>query len=161
MASVHDVAAYILEHRAPMTTWKLQKLVYYCQAWHVVWDDQLLFDESIEAWANGPVVWELFNEHRGRFQVADWPSGDSNNLADNERATIEAVLASYGDLTGRQLSHLTHDEGPWRDARGDLAPTARSRLPIDPGSMQAFYDALDADATAPLVGDLDWGSLGS
>jgi uncharacterized phage-associated protein len=36
MASVHDVAAEVLANGGKMTTWKLQKLVYYCQAWHVV-----------------------------------------------------------------------------------------------------------------------------
>lgn len=68
MASVFDVAAYILERQGPMTTWKLQKLVY-CQAWSLVWDDDVLFPEEIEAWANGPVVRELYNAHRGKRAV--------------------------------------------------------------------------------------------
>ena len=33
MASVFDAAAYILEKKGEMTTLKLQKLVYYAQAW--------------------------------------------------------------------------------------------------------------------------------
>ena len=37
MASAHDVAAYILKKLGPMTAMKLQKLVYYCQAWSLVW----------------------------------------------------------------------------------------------------------------------------
>ena len=32
MASVFDVASYILSRRGSMTTWKLQKLVYYSQS---------------------------------------------------------------------------------------------------------------------------------
>ena len=56
MMTVLDVAAYILERQGSMTTMKLQKLVYYCQAWSLVWDERPLFDESIEAWANGPVL---------------------------------------------------------------------------------------------------------
>jgi len=43
MASVHDVAAYILDKRGPMSHMKLQKLVYYCQAWSLVWDEELFF----------------------------------------------------------------------------------------------------------------------
>ena len=50
MASVLDAAAYMLQRCGPMTTWKLQKLVYYAQAWSLVWDDDALFDEEIEAW---------------------------------------------------------------------------------------------------------------
>lgn len=54
--TVFDVAEYILEQHGEMTSMKLQKLVYYCQAWHLAWSDEPLFRESIEAWANGPVV---------------------------------------------------------------------------------------------------------
>jgi uncharacterized phage-associated protein len=59
MASAHDVAAYILSRQGRMTAMKLQKLVYYSQAWSVVWDERPLFPEKIEAWANGPVVRDL------------------------------------------------------------------------------------------------------
>lgn len=44
MANVLDVAAYVLAKRGPMTAMKLQKLVYYSQAWHLVWDEEPLFD---------------------------------------------------------------------------------------------------------------------
>ena len=72
MATVHDVAAAILEREGPMTAMKLQKLVYYCQAWHLVWDEEPLFPERIEAWANGPVVHALYDKHRGSFTVSSW-----------------------------------------------------------------------------------------
>ena len=36
MANVNDVAVYILEKSNTMSTMKLQKLVYYCQAWSLV-----------------------------------------------------------------------------------------------------------------------------
>ncbi|MBC8146611.1 MAG: hypothetical protein H8E98_01335 [Bacteroidetes bacterium] len=37
--SVYDVADYILKQVGYITTMKLQKLVYYCQAWSLVWDE--------------------------------------------------------------------------------------------------------------------------
>jgi hypothetical protein len=40
MASARDVAAYILSRQGRMTAMKLQKLVYYSQAWSVVWDER-------------------------------------------------------------------------------------------------------------------------
>ena len=48
---------------------KLQKLVYYCQAWSLVWDDMPLFESRIEAWANGPVVLDLYYRHRGQYWI--------------------------------------------------------------------------------------------
>jgi len=53
--TVIDVSRYILERMGEMTAMKLQKLCYYAQAWSLVWDERPLFDERIEAWANGPV----------------------------------------------------------------------------------------------------------
>ncbi len=158
MASVHDVAAYILDRQGSMSTWKLQKLVYYSQAWHLAWEETPLFSESIEAWANGPVAPELYKRHRGQFSVDGWEHGEAARLADREQAIIDAVLAGYGELTGRQLSHLTHSETPWREARGDLPPTARSDEEIRHSSMLAFYSALDADENAEPVDSLDWDS---
>src|SRR5688500_10553579 len=96
MASAHDVAAYILERQGGMSAMKLQKLVYYAQAWHLVWEDKPLFSERVEAWANGPVVPELYRQHRGMFQVNTWGSGDSGKLDDRERQAIDAVLGFYG-----------------------------------------------------------------
>ncbi|MCW2987243.1 MAG: hypothetical protein JWM24_181 [Solirubrobacterales bacterium] len=156
MASVHDVAKYILGKRGSMSTWKLQKLVYYSQAWHLVWRDDPLFADQIEAWANGPVVRALYDRHRGRFSIDDWAIGDAESLGDGERKSIDAVLTAYGDLSGRQLSFLTHSESPWRDARGDLPPTERADVEISQSSMQAFYSALDTDENATPVEEIDW-----
>jgi uncharacterized phage-associated protein len=87
VATVHDVAAYIIEKRGAMTAMKLQKLVYHSQAWPLVWDEKPLFDSRIEAWANGPVVPELYDRHRGMFEIDKWPSGDPSALNDDERTT--------------------------------------------------------------------------
>ncbi|WP_340375862.1 type II toxin-antitoxin system antitoxin SocA domain-containing protein [Streptomyces sp. SS7] len=47
---------------------KLQKLVYYCQAWHLAWEGRALFPEAIQAWASGPVP-EIYELHQGYFTV--------------------------------------------------------------------------------------------
>lgn len=60
MPSALDVAQYILEQQGPMPAMKLHKLLYYAQAWSLVWDDEPLFPERIEAWINGPVIPDLF-----------------------------------------------------------------------------------------------------
>lgn len=156
MADVNDVAAYIIARQGAMSTWKLQKLVYYSQAWHLVWSDTPLFDDRIQAWANGPVVKVLYNQHRGAFSVDAWPQGDVQRLSDDERQTIDLVLEGYGSLTGRQLSHLTHSELPWQSAREGLEPTQPGNREITTDSMLAYYQALDADPAVPTVETIDW-----
>jgi uncharacterized phage-associated protein len=157
VASVHDVAAYVLQRTGSLSTMKLQKLCYYAQAWHLVWEDEPLFSERIEAWANGPVVYELFDAHRGSYTASNpWPLGDPFALNDNEKSTIDAVVRDYGKLSGQQLSALTHSERPWLEARAGLTPTARSNAAITVESLADFYGALAAAEDAKPPVDLDW-----
>ncbi|MGH8828323.1 MAG: Panacea domain-containing protein [Jiangellaceae bacterium] len=142
MASAHDVAAYIVKSRGSMTAMKLQKLVYYSQAWHLVWESRPLFEEPIEAWANGPVVPSLYRKHRGRFRVDQWPDGDPTSLTTDELESIDAVLEFYSPMPAHELSELTHRERPWRDARGDLPPGAPCKAEITVNSMYEYYDGL-------------------
>ena len=144
--SVFDVATYILEKqpkKPPVTTWKLQKLVYYCQAWSLVWDEQPLFKEKILAWANGPVVKELYEHHRGQFHVEKLQKGSSNNLSLNQKDTIDHVLKAYGDKTAQWLSDLTHLESPWIQARDGLNPGERGETEIKIVTMHEYYSSID------------------
>jgi uncharacterized phage-associated protein len=146
MASVFDVASYILSRQGPMTTWKLQKLVYYSQAWSLVWDERPLFPERIEAWANGPVCPDLYSLHRGQFRVATINAGDASNLSVDELDTIEAVLSYYGDKSAQWLSDLTHAEAPWRKARGNLPQGTTCCAEITHDEMAAYYESLPYDS---------------
>jgi len=89
MVSVFDVAALILSKLGPIPVMKLHKLLYYCQAWSLVWDEEALFKERIEAWANGPVVKALYEIHKGQFKLAlaDLP-GNPDVLNDEPRETV-------------------------------------------------------------------------
>lgn len=144
MARVTDVARYILAKKGPMTAMKLQKLVYYSKAWHLVWADNALFPERIEAWANGPVTPDLYRLHRKKFHVSadDFAQGDASALTDSERASVDAVLNFYEAMSAHQLSELTHRESPWREARGDAGPGERCTNAITDAAMFEYYDGL-------------------
>lgn len=142
MAKVDDVAAALIERVGPMPAMKLQKLVYYCQAWHLVWEGKALFSASTQAWANGPVVPMLYRQHRGDFWVQDWPSGDRNALRQSEVSTVEAIVGHYGDKEASWLSDLTHREDPWRDARAGQAPGERGHTLITTSAMFDYYSQL-------------------
>lgn len=144
MASVLDVAVYILQRQGHMSAMKLQKLVYYCQAWHLVWEGRPLFEEHIEAWANGPVVRDLYREHRRKFEVSPktFPDGRPERLTGDEKETIDAVLDSYGSLKPFELSDMTHREPPWRDARNGLPAGAACANVIRHAAMAEYYESL-------------------
>lgn len=144
MVKVYDVAKYILEKQGPMTTMKLQKLVYYCQAWSLGWDEVPLFDEEFQAWANGPVCPQLFFKHKGQFIVDESLFDDrvDVNFSQDELETMDAVLDYYGDKDPQWLSELTHKERPWKEARGGCAPGAYCDNIISKESMQEYYGGL-------------------
>ena len=140
---VFDTARYILEKLGSMSTMKLQKLCYYSQAWSLVWDDTELFSEEFEAWANGPVCKELYDATRGMFTVTakDEP-GDSNNLSENQKDSINLVLDYYAKHNAQWLSQLTHMEDPWLQARVNVPAGESSSNIITKESMALYYGGL-------------------
>ena len=124
-----------------ITAMKLQKLVYYCQAWSLVWDERPIFNEKIEAWANGPVVRELFQAHRGAYNVYKI-NGDVRVLGKAQEETIDAVIRAYGDKSSEWLAELTHREAPWKDARTGLMPGERGDKEITHDAMAWYYSSL-------------------
>ena len=143
MATVFDVAKYVLEKQGRLSTMKLQKLCYYCQAWSLVWDDKPLFDEEFRAWANGPVCKELFVATQGRFSVsAEDEDGASANLSENQKDTIDKVLEHYASHDAQWLSRLTHMEDPWKQARNGSPDGASGNCVISKESMAIYYGGL-------------------
>ncbi len=145
LARVFQVARYILNHAGGMTTMKLQKLVYYCQAWSLAWDGVPLFEEDFQAWANGPVCPELFATHRGHFWLdADfYDKYEPYPFTQQQIDTISAILDGYADKEPQWLSELTHKERPWREVRQDIRPGESCNTVIPKELMQEYYGGLE------------------
>jgi uncharacterized phage-associated protein len=136
--------AYVLAKLRHVSHMKLQKLVYYAQAWSLVWDERPLFRDRIEAWANGPVIPNLYYLLQGKFRIVpgNLPDGNPEALTKTEKDTVDRILAFYGAKDPQWLSDLTHMEAPWRDARAGLPAGARCNNVISPASMADYYGSL-------------------
>ena len=135
MARAVDVAAYIRREAGNVSRMKLQKLLYYAQAWSLVWDDEPLFSEPIQAWERGPVVrqvWAL--EKHGLIA-----GGHAAELTSTQADSIDAVIDFYARFDGGTLSEYTHVEAPWRMARAGLPTAAPSTSEITHPSMRDYY----------------------
>lgn len=144
MPGVLDVAKYILNKTGSISTWKLQKLVYYSQAWNLVWNEAPIFKAKICAWANGPVCPELYHSHKGKYTIsaATLKGGSVKNLSADHKDTIDKVIDYYNEFTGHQLSEITHQERPWIEARGNTPVGEPCSTEITRESMQLYYDSL-------------------
>ncbi len=143
MATIHDVAAYIIDHfGTSVSPMKLQKLSFFSQGWALALLAKPLFREDFEAWVNGPVSYDLFDVHRGEWAVDAWPKGRASNLTERERVVVDAVLKNYGALSGKELSELTHKPGtPWHQVRAEpgLRANERTRELITRERMKSYF----------------------
>ena len=150
MANVFDVAEYILEKTGTMTAMKLQKLVYYSQAWHLAWTENPLFEEKIEAWRDGPVVPDLFEAHKGQFKIdpgffVKQHGGKKNHqLTKDQKDIVDRSLKYYADKDPHWLSQLTHLEDPWKNARAKIGVQDRenSSAEITHQELFTYYSSL-------------------
>ena len=142
MATVFDTAKYILSKQGRMSTWKLQKLCFYSQAWALAWTESPLFKEEFQAWANGPVCPELFHAHKGKYMISEGDiKGDPNELTDDERDTIDRVLEHYGAMEPYELREQSHAEDPWKNARGNTPEGAPCSTLITKDSIGEYYSS--------------------
>lgn len=118
---------------------KLQKLVYYAQAYHLAMYGEPLFPEPVEAWEHGPVVPELYRHYRACGSDNIPAPCDFEPAGYDERTTalLDEVYDVFGQYSAWKLRNLTHQERPWIEAYGD---GTRSRV-IPHGAMRDFYTA--------------------
>lgn len=127
--------------RSPITNLKLQKLLYYAQAWFLVLKGESLFDEPIEAWVHGPVVPTVFKH----FRDCRWnaiPRVADVQLSVAVRQHLDEIWNVYGKFDATSLENLAHSEDPWKETRGGLPMDAPSHNIIPNGKMKTFYRTL-------------------
>jgi uncharacterized phage-associated protein len=148
MATVYDVAAYILNKDSPMSAMKLQKLCYFSYGYHLAWDDEQLFQEPFQAWANGPVAPALYAHHRRQYVVeAGQINGNPDALSEGQRESIDIVFDNLGGYNAHELSEISHHAaGPWHMARQRVGARdlERSTEPLRDEDIADYFGALVA-----------------
>lgn len=147
--TAQEVAKYLIKisnsSGVEITNLKLQKLVYYAQAWFVTLKNgDLLFDDPIEAWVLGPAIPSIFNEYKKyKGTPINIDINDSSiNLSTNIISFLDQVFIAYGQLSASELVQLTHDEDPWKNARKGLDMLQPSNNIITVKSMIDCYSKL-------------------
>lgn len=163
---IYDFARFLglsmLSQGISVSPLKLQKLLYYQQAWHMVFfgRENQLFSEAPEAWVNGPVYPGIFRKYKGcvrnmcdHLKEKDF-GADSDNILDiikslaaslglnkDEIKLFDSVMRLYGSKTQNQLILVTHSEQPWSEAREGLLPYESSNKSISLDTMYTYYKA--------------------
>jgi len=126
-----------------LTNLKLQKMLYYAQAWHLALFNKELFEEDFQAWVHGPVLpsqYQRFKEFQWKPIISDidYPQTENKELVD----FLNEIVDEFGSETAVALELMTHREKPWLEARGGLPSEAPSSNKISKELMFDFYRSL-------------------
>ena len=121
---------------------QIAKLVYLCHSWMLGLHGRGLIRQNIYAWQYGPVVPRLYHslkKYKSAPVTEPIKGIESADLDRPERDIIEQVYGIYGDFTGIQLSHITHEDGtPW-----DITWSTKGRDSVIPDELiKQHYEEL-------------------
>lgn len=96
---------------------KLNKILYYAQAWSLTKRGKPIFSDEIIAWDYGPVIPEVYHMYKccgsNAIVEAEAPF-DEGRLSGEELELLIDVYRNYGKYTGWALKDMTHKKGaPW------------------------------------------------
>jgi len=125
---------------------KLQKLLYYLQAWSFGIKNEKFLDCSFEAWVHGPVSRKLYNRFKGTRTLYSFITKDDvkfqnpENYIDKEDIEfINYILDNYAGYSGSELESMTHNEKPWQEARKGFMPMQACTNNISEVTMTQYY----------------------
>lgn len=120
---------------------KLQKLVYYAQGFSLAIHDRPLFGDTIEAWALGPVIPELYRKYKdhGANSIPVPTELNMSKFDEDTTNLLNEVYAVFGQYSAWKLSEMTHREPPWVDAVGKPDNT------ITHESLKSYFETQTED----------------
>jgi uncharacterized phage-associated protein len=156
MPTATQVAKWIIQYRqesgVPVDPVTLQKLLYYAQAFCLARHGEPLFRERFKAWVHGPVIpqiWHSFNANeRGVLLLQD---GEPQSQIDSEfEQCVRDSVVFFSRISPFILSDATHNEDPWRNARGDKTSNEHSDEAISEEAIRIYYSGLISDGEDAL-----------
>lgn len=131
-----------------ITNKKLQKMMFYCQAYHIAKYRKNLIDNEFEAWVHGAVLPELYNEYsdHGYNAINKFNNQEYNKIREvfGEYLCrfLDKIIDKFSSFTGNQLEKLNHSESPWQEARKGYAPEQICNEIITKDSIYYYYSNL-------------------
>ena len=140
---------YILKHYGPMSHLKLQKLIFYCDAYCLAYFDKELVTDQFEAWVHGPVSRKVYNRLKDKSilysdLIYSKKEGEDvdvefGKLTQDQQDLILSVLGDLSKWTGIELEAATHKEKPWLEARKGYSEADKFNELISKDTTRLFY----------------------
>ena len=145
--SYRDVSDYVLAYSNDVgeliTNLKLQKLVYYAQAWYLANKGEELFPDDFQAWVHGPAIPALYGQYKKFGSTPILCNLDIKNVSsrfsDDLLQFMKELLGVYLPYGAYQLELMTHSEDPWIKARNGYEKDQSCSVIILKDDMKEYY----------------------
>lgn len=104
------------KEREGITNLKLQKVLYFAQAYFLAKLGKPLFSDNIEAWEYGPVVPGIYQKYRENGSNPIIVEEDKSSLAIEDKEVLQKIWNTFGGYSASRLVDVTHAHTPWKDA---------------------------------------------
>lgn len=145
--SIVQVADYFLsqnhkDSHIPITLDKLQALLYYAQAWSLVWCKEQLFEEPMELWEDGPVNVEINKMYSkyGNSPIKLNPDINLSLFTESQLDVMNLVWDCYACLDILYLKYLIAQEDPIKKARVRAIKNGNSDNVIYLDDMEKYFN---------------------
>ena len=141
MYNAIDIARYVIyychQNSYSISNLKLQKLLYFIQAYFLIEKDEECFTDDIEAWDFGPVIPNVYHEYKmyGSTNIpnqkiyeeldidtktgkVDFVKKEINydTICYADTCLINSLLNRFGDCSSTYLTQVTINQKPWISA---------------------------------------------
>lgn len=109
----HCIVNYCNGRNYSLSNLKLQKILYFVQAYFIKFLGRPCFKEEIEAWDFGPVVPEAYHEYKhfgGGEIIGD---GEKDSLTTEDGTLVRAIVNVLAKFSATELVSITHKQDPW------------------------------------------------
>lgn len=143
-----DITDYLLSKETKLsgegiTNLDVQNILYFAQGWHLAIKGERLFQEELRAWVHGPVVPEVYfrlaQYERDPIPVTEVRGDPVLDLPEAVRTFLDQIWTKYSAYRTGKLVELTHEQAPWKNARGDIEARQKSETPLSTSDMMEFF----------------------
>ncbi len=141
------VSKYIVSETKDITNLAVQKLLYFCQVVSYAINNKPMFTDTCEAWKFGPVYTHIYyrlNKYTyDPINLKEFEDFENINLDDSDKKIIDAVINTFGMLSGVKLRDISHKTEPWKQARHGLGADDNSNEIIKNKSIKEYVATLE------------------
>lgn len=139
MYMVQNIAEYVIWYSEKqdlgISNLKLQKILYFIQAYFLICSGKPCFCEKVEAWDFGPVIPDVYRIYK-QYGGTDIPRIPEKEpcLAQSDKERINKVVDKFADYSAADLTEITQKQLPWMEV---YAPKKNNE--ISTVSMKQYF----------------------